>query len=215
MPFNRFRTPDGRSVDTVLGPEMKSTGEVMGFDADFGTRVRQGAGRGVRLAAAPSGTGVRLDGQPRQAAHDLPDQGAGRPRLRDPRDPGHRRGAAPQRRAGRRSCASTSRAPGPNGEPTTVQLILDGDDRPGRSTRRTARRQRRLGRASTATRSAPPRSAPTSRASPPSRGSAPRCRASRRWIRGDIGVRSLQDWAAARLRRCARDGVRRRCSTTS
>ena len=37
MPFNRFRTPDGRNVDTVLGPEMKSTGEVMGLDADFGT----------------------------------------------------------------------------------------------------------------------------------------------------------------------------------
>ncbi|MCW2755380.1 MAG: carB, partial [Marmoricola sp.] len=37
MPFNRFRTPDGAFVDTVLGPEMKSTGEVTGFDADFGT----------------------------------------------------------------------------------------------------------------------------------------------------------------------------------
>ncbi|NPC95169.1 carbamoyl-phosphate synthase large subunit [Nocardioides sp. zg-DK7169] len=37
MPFNRFKTPDGQNVDTVLGPEMKSTGEVMGFDADFGT----------------------------------------------------------------------------------------------------------------------------------------------------------------------------------
>jgi carbamoyl-phosphate synthase large subunit len=36
MPFNRFRTPDGRTVDTVLGPEMRSTGEVMGFDAIFG-----------------------------------------------------------------------------------------------------------------------------------------------------------------------------------
>ena len=36
MPFNRFRTPDGKTVDTVLGPEMRSTGEVMGFDADFG-----------------------------------------------------------------------------------------------------------------------------------------------------------------------------------
>ena len=36
MPFNRFKTPDGRNVDTILGPEMKSTGEVMGFDADFG-----------------------------------------------------------------------------------------------------------------------------------------------------------------------------------
>ena len=37
MPFNRFRRPDGKSVDTVLGPEMRSTGEVMGLDADFGT----------------------------------------------------------------------------------------------------------------------------------------------------------------------------------
>jgi carbamoyl-phosphate synthase large subunit len=37
MPFNRFRTPDGLQIDTVLGPEMKSTGEVMGLDADFGS----------------------------------------------------------------------------------------------------------------------------------------------------------------------------------
>ncbi|MFC6153154.1 carbamoyl-phosphate synthase large subunit [Nocardioides yefusunii] len=37
LPFNRFRTKDGQFVDTVLGPEMKSTGEVMGFAADFGT----------------------------------------------------------------------------------------------------------------------------------------------------------------------------------
>ncbi|RJS47348.1 carbamoyl-phosphate synthase large subunit [Nocardioides cavernaquae] len=37
LPFNRFRTPEGKYVDSVLGPEMKSTGEVMGFDADFGT----------------------------------------------------------------------------------------------------------------------------------------------------------------------------------
>jgi carbamoyl-phosphate synthase large subunit len=36
MPFNRFQTSDGRTVDTVLGPEMRSTGEVMGFDAFFG-----------------------------------------------------------------------------------------------------------------------------------------------------------------------------------
>ncbi|HEX5906358.1 MAG TPA: carbamoyl-phosphate synthase large subunit, partial [Propionibacteriaceae bacterium] len=37
MPFNRFRTVEGISVDTVLGPEMKSTGEVMGVDISFGT----------------------------------------------------------------------------------------------------------------------------------------------------------------------------------
>jgi carbamoyl-phosphate synthase large subunit len=35
LPFKRFRTADGQVVDTVLGPEMRSTGEVMGFDKDF------------------------------------------------------------------------------------------------------------------------------------------------------------------------------------
>ena len=35
LPFSRFRTPNGRIVDTVLGPEMRSTGEVMGYDVDF------------------------------------------------------------------------------------------------------------------------------------------------------------------------------------
>ncbi len=37
LPFGRFRTPEGLGVDTVLGPEMKSTGEVMGIDEVFGT----------------------------------------------------------------------------------------------------------------------------------------------------------------------------------
>jgi carbamoyl-phosphate synthase large subunit len=37
LPFARFRTADGRIVDTVLGPEMRSTGEVMGRDRDFPT----------------------------------------------------------------------------------------------------------------------------------------------------------------------------------
>ena len=35
LPFKRFRTPLGKTVDVLLGPEMRSTGEVMGFDRDF------------------------------------------------------------------------------------------------------------------------------------------------------------------------------------
>ncbi|MCU1438540.1 MAG: carB [Naasia sp.] len=35
LPFKRFRTKDGRVVDSLLGPEMRSTGEVMGIDRDF------------------------------------------------------------------------------------------------------------------------------------------------------------------------------------
>ncbi|WP_045875657.1 carbamoyl-phosphate synthase large subunit [Pseudofrankia sp. DC12] len=37
LPFGRFRDAGGHGVDTVLGPEMKSTGEVMGIDSGFGT----------------------------------------------------------------------------------------------------------------------------------------------------------------------------------
>ncbi|WP_297009105.1 carbamoyl-phosphate synthase large subunit [uncultured Corynebacterium sp.] len=37
LPFNRFRDPEGRVLDSLLSPEMKSTGEVMGLDHDFGT----------------------------------------------------------------------------------------------------------------------------------------------------------------------------------
>ncbi len=131
MPFNRFRTPDGLQVDTVLGPgdEVDRRGD--GARRRLRLGLRQVPGRGVRLAPAAtdgsSGPGLRVDGQPRQAHDDLPDQGAGRHGLRDPGHPGHRRGAAPQRRARRRSCASTSRVPGEGDQRTTVQRILDGD----------------------------------------------------------------------------------------
>jgi carbamoyl-phosphate synthase large subunit len=37
LPFGRFREPGGQGVDTLLGPEMRSTGEVMGIDQFFGT----------------------------------------------------------------------------------------------------------------------------------------------------------------------------------
>ncbi|NQW74609.1 MAG: carbamoyl-phosphate synthase large subunit [Candidatus Planktophila sp.] len=36
LPWNRFRRSDGRGVDSILGPEMRSTGEVMGISPSFG-----------------------------------------------------------------------------------------------------------------------------------------------------------------------------------
>ncbi|MET8201062.1 carbamoyl-phosphate synthase large subunit [Micromonospora taraxaci] len=36
LPFKRFRTRSGKGIDSLLGPEMKSTGEVMGIDTNFG-----------------------------------------------------------------------------------------------------------------------------------------------------------------------------------
>ena len=53
MPFNRFRTYEGRYVDTVLGPEMRSTGEVMGIDAGFGiayAKSQAGAQNGLPMS---------------------------------------------------------------------------------------------------------------------------------------------------------------------
>lgn len=55
MPFNRFLTKSGRSVDTLLGPEMRSTGEVMGIDRSFGVAFAK-AQEAVYGALPTSGT---------------------------------------------------------------------------------------------------------------------------------------------------------------
>lgn len=53
LPFKRFRTADGTVVDTVLGPEMRSTGEVMGFDVDFPTAFAKS--QAAAFGGLPSG----------------------------------------------------------------------------------------------------------------------------------------------------------------
>ena len=59
LPFGRFQ-----GVDTVLGPEMRSTGEVMGIDAAFGTAFAKSPAGGLLRRAADEWPGVRLGGQP-------------------------------------------------------------------------------------------------------------------------------------------------------
>ncbi|MFC5338321.1 carbamoyl-phosphate synthase large subunit [Leucobacter denitrificans] len=50
LPFKRFRTHEGLVVDSLLGPEMRSTGEVMGMDRDFPTAfAKSQAGAGSSL----------------------------------------------------------------------------------------------------------------------------------------------------------------------
>ena len=51
FPFGRFH-----GVDTVLGPEMKSTGEVMGIDSDFGTAFAKSQLAAYRDGLPKSGT---------------------------------------------------------------------------------------------------------------------------------------------------------------
>ncbi|MDP3968340.1 MAG: carbamoyl-phosphate synthase large subunit [Nocardioides sp.] len=125
MPFNRFKTPDGAFVDTILGPEMKSTGEVMGFDADFGTAFAkaQTAAFGSlpksgRVFVSMANRDKRSMIFPIKALSDLgfeilATQGT----------------AEVLRRNGVPAVVVRKHheGTGPNGEPTTVQLILDGE----------------------------------------------------------------------------------------
>lgn len=63
MPFGRFP-----GAETMLGPEMKSTGEVMGIARDFPERLCQDAAR-HRLLAAHVRKGLHLGLRPREAQH--------------------------------------------------------------------------------------------------------------------------------------------------
>lgn len=50
LPFHRFRRPDGTMLDSLLSPEMKSTGEVMGLADNFGAayaKAEEGAYGGL------------------------------------------------------------------------------------------------------------------------------------------------------------------------
>jgi carbamoyl-phosphate synthase large subunit len=125
MPFNRFRQPDGRYVDTVLGPEMKSTGEVMGFDADFGRAFAKAQAAAFGSLPTSGKVFVSMANRDKRSMifpikvlsdlgfQILATQGT----------------AEVLRRNGVHAAVVRKHfdGPGPNGEPTTVQLIADGD----------------------------------------------------------------------------------------
>jgi carbamoyl-phosphate synthase large subunit len=125
MPFNRFRTPDGQSVDTVLGPEMRSTGEVMGFDGFFGRAFAksQAAAYGPlptrgRVFASMANRDKRTMIFPIKRLADLgfevlATQGTAEVLRRNGIDA--------------RVVRKHYEGSGPDGEPTTVQLITDGE----------------------------------------------------------------------------------------
>jgi carbamoyl-phosphate synthase large subunit len=125
LPFNRFRTPAGTFVDSVLGPEMKSTGEVMGFDADFGTAFSKA--QAAAYGSLPTEGKVFISIANRDKRHMIFP-------VRVLADYGFEilatQGTAEVLR--RNGIASTVvrkhfEGEGPAGEKTTVQLILDGD----------------------------------------------------------------------------------------
>ncbi len=94
LPFKRFRTAEGATVDSVLGPEMRSTGEVMGIDRDFPTRVREEQAAAVRRSAH-RGDRVHLGRRQRQARGDPARAPAPGARLRRSSPPRARRRSSP------------------------------------------------------------------------------------------------------------------------
>jgi len=61
-----------RGVETILGPEMKSTGEVLGIDATFAGALRKGfVGAGIRLPAEGGRILVSVGDDEKQTAIDL------------------------------------------------------------------------------------------------------------------------------------------------
>ncbi|HEY1914775.1 MAG TPA: carbamoyl-phosphate synthase large subunit [Streptosporangiaceae bacterium] len=125
LPFGRFRNTKGEGVDTVLGPEMRSTGEVMGIDEVFGTAYAksQAAAYGAlpvkgRAFVSVANSDKRSMIFPVKRLADLgfeiwATEGT----------------AAVLRRNGLRAkiVRKHSDGPGPDGEPTIVTRLLDGD----------------------------------------------------------------------------------------
>ncbi|WP_435768523.1 carbamoyl-phosphate synthase large subunit [Nocardioides sp. SYSU DS0651] len=125
LPFNRFRTRDGQFVDTVLGPEMKSTGEVMGFDAHFGTAFAKSQAAAYGPLPTSGKVFISIANRDKRTmvfpARVLVDYGFEILATQGTAEVLRRNGIE----------ATVVRkhfeGPGPHGEKTTVQMILDGE----------------------------------------------------------------------------------------
>jgi carbamoyl-phosphate synthase large subunit len=125
MPFNRFRTPDGRNVDTVLGPEMKSTGEVMGLDADFATAFAKAQEAAFGSLPTSGRVFVSMANRDKRSMifpiKVLADLGFEVLATQGTAEVLRRNGVAVT------VVRKHFEGPGPDGEPTTVQLIQAGE----------------------------------------------------------------------------------------
>jgi len=124
LPFSRFADAQGRGVDTLLGPEMRSTGEVMGIDEVFGTAFAKSQ------AAAYGSLPVKGRAFVTVASKDKRSMIFPVKRLADLGfEIWATRGTGEVlRRNGVRATIvrKHSEGPGPDGEPTIVERILDG-----------------------------------------------------------------------------------------
>jgi carbamoyl-phosphate synthase large subunit len=193
LPFSRFFDRQGEGVDTILGPEMRSTGEVMGIDADFGAAYAKS-----QLAAygslPTSGTVfVSVANRDKRTmvfpVKRLADLGFEILATEGTAWVLRRNGVAA------RVVRKLSDGPGPDGEPTIVQLIHDGEvdlivNTPFGS----------AGKAGPRLDGYEIRTAAVARGVPSVttvQGLAAAVQGIESLVRGDIGVRSLQEHAAA------------------
>jgi carbamoyl-phosphate synthase large subunit len=125
LPRNRFRTPDGVSVDTVLGPEMKSTGEVMGLDATFGKAFAKTAAASYGDLPTEGTVFVSVANQDKRHSilplKRLADMGFNLLATAGTAQVLRRHGVTVK------TVRKVSQGPGPDGEPTIAQYIADGE----------------------------------------------------------------------------------------
>jgi carbamoyl-phosphate synthase large subunit len=125
LPFDRFRTPEGRGVDTILGPEMRSTGEVMGIDADFGTAYAKSQAAAYGSLPTKGRAFVSVANRDKRAmifpVKRLADLGFEILATEGTAEVLRRNGVHAK------IVRKHSAGPGPDGEPTIVQRVLDGE----------------------------------------------------------------------------------------
>ena len=194
MPFNRFRTPDGQQVDTVLGPEMKSTGEVMGLDRDFGTAFSKSQAAAFGPLPTSGKIFVSMANRDKRSmifpVKVLADLGFEILATQGTAEVLRRNGVA---------CTVVRKhfeGPGPAGEKTTVQLIHDGEIQLIVNTPYGAGGNGNARLDGYEIRTAAVMANVPCITTVQGLGAAVQGIEARR--RGDIGVRSLQDWAAGR-----------------
>ncbi len=120
LPFNRFR-----GVDTVLGPEMRSTGEVMGIDEFFGTAYAKSQSAAYGGLPTKGRAFVSVANKDKRAAvfpvKALADLGFEILATEGTAEVLRRNGVRAK------IVRKQSDGPGPEGEPTIVRRILDGE----------------------------------------------------------------------------------------
>jgi carbamoyl-phosphate synthase large subunit len=125
MPFNRFRTVDGVSVDTILGPEMKSTGEVMGLDVGFGTAFAKSQVAGFGPLPTKGTVFISVANRDKRfvifPVKRLADLGFEILATAGTASMLRRHGVVVT------TVRKYSQGPGPHGEPTIVQMITEGE----------------------------------------------------------------------------------------